>query len=399
MPPRRVVDELLARRLGAHLGYVPARWPRRVYEVLERLAQSGKIDQETLLARLADRIDGAAMSALIDAATVGHTSFFRHPEHFEALRKVLPKLAASRKGPVRIWCAACSTGEEAYSVALCAEELGVLVDILATDVSLRAVETARRGRYPRSSLGPSRPGSANEAWTAPAALRQKIRFEVASLAGTLPSLGEGSFDLIFCRNVLIYFDRESVPEVLAKLAGHLHPRGVIVVSPADAVLPLPDCLVHGSSVGWLKLAKGADRKSLRSISIVPVARPQSMRPFSPASVKRVSLRSLRVPGISAGRRSMAPPPDSSTSIERAARLLGSGQAADAETVLTDLLNAVPDDMAAWFLLGEALVQRGEASQARAAFVRAARCSPRDATIDGESIQWAAKLRAKLLEPE
>lgn len=396
MPPRKAIDALLAHRLGAHLGYVPVRWPRRVYEVLQRLAQSGKIDEETLLTRLSDRIEGSAMSALIDAATVGHTSFFRHPEHFVALRQVLPKLAAARKGPVRIWCAACSTGEEAYSVALAADDVGVLVDVLATDVSLRAIEAARRGKYPRSNLGGAAPGSKSDVWTAPAALRQKIRFEVASLAGALPSLGEGSFDLIFCRNVLIYFDRDTVPDILAKLAGHLHARGVIVVSPADAVLPLPDCLVHGNAVGWLRLSRGADRKSLRSITIPPAARAKSMRPIPPASAKRLSLRSLRAPAP-AGLR-LAPPSESS-SIERAARLLGSGQAADAESVLTDLLNAVPDHMAAWFLLGEALIARGERSQARAAFVRAARCSPRDAAIDGESIQWAAKLRAKLLETE
>ncbi len=143
---------------------------------------------------------------LLDAATVGHTSFFRHPEQFEKLRAELPRLASKRRRPLRIWSAACSTGEEPYSVALLAEQAQTSVEILATDVNPVAIRIASAGRYSASRPGklPGPPGST--CWQAPEELKRRITFEVGSIVDEEPR--EGSpFDLIFCRNVLIYFDR------------------------------------------------------------------------------------------------------------------------------------------------------------------------------------------------
>jgi cytochrome c-type biogenesis protein CcmH/NrfG len=92
-----------------------------------------------------------------------------------------------------------------------------------------------------------------------------------------------------------------------------------------------------------------------------------------------------------------PTPDEPTPIDRAARLLGAGQGLEAETLLTALLNTEPDNIGAWFLLGEALLQREEPAQARAAFARASRCTPHEASgVDGDALQWAAARRAESL---
>jgi predicted Zn-dependent protease len=97
---------------------------------------------------------------------------------------------------------------------------------------------------------------------------------------------------------------------------------------------------------------------------------------------------------------VVPDPDEPTPIDRAARLLGSGQGLEAEAVLTGLLNTDPDNIGAWFLLGEALLQREESAQARAAFARASRCTPHEASgVDGQALKWAAARRAEaLLDP-
>jgi hypothetical protein len=176
--------------------------------------------------------------------------------------------------------------------------------------------------------------------------------------------------------VLIYFERDDVEDILATLAELLRPDGIFVVSPADAVLPLPPCLSRTGAAGFLR-PSGEPPMSARWA--LP-NRPPTLRP--PASVGALPVVS-----------SMPPEPP----LVRAARLLGAGEPGRAEQVLTDLLNADPDHISAWFLLGEALLQRDERAQARAAFLRAARSTPSRAEgVDGEALRRAALSRATAL---
>jgi chemotaxis protein methyltransferase CheR len=364
--PRRL-RERIDRLLGPRLGHTPSNWPRRVQKLVERLAETERRDAVELLNDLAANGASQKLDALVDAATIGHTAFFRHPEQFSELERVLPALAARRRRPLRIWCAGCSTGEEAYSLALTAERTRVASEILATDVNPIAVATARRGHYSatRTGLLPGPPGALT--WAAPAALRARIRFEVASIADPSPALDFGAVDLVFCRNVLIYFPRERVPELLENLARLLLPGGALIVSPVDAVLPVPPSFERSGKPGWLKLLphRVSDR--------VP---PSGERP--PPS---------RAPALT---RASAPSP-----FDQAALLLGSGRGQEAEALLTTLLDRNPDFGAGWFLLGEALCQRGELAQARAAFLRASRSTPNDeGGIDGEALRAAAARRAR-----
>ena len=368
----RVLDALLDRLLTPRIGPCQPGSSRRIHDFVQRAAVAREQDGEVLLKQMLAGDAPELLDALINSATIGHTAFFRHPAQFEHLRVWLPSLALARRKSLSLWCAGCSTGEEAYSLALCAEEVGVRVSILATDVNPIALQAAREGHYVathRLRL----PGDAAE-WTAPPLLRKLVRFERASITGPDPTLGAGRFDLVFLRNVLIYFDRSTVAGLLARLSSHILPGGALVVSPADAVLPLPDCLWRGTVPGWLELPKARHDAS----------------EAGPAPPQARTVQRLPAP---VG----ALPIQPESHIERAARLLGSGARDEAERVLANLLNQDPDDLVAWFLLGEALLQRGERVQARLAFHRASRAPPREVDgIDGQAISWAAKLRVQAI---
>jgi chemotaxis protein methyltransferase CheR len=340
--------------------------PQSVYELVRSTAQAQRIDQVGLVQSLTTDPRHPLIDALVDAATVPHTALFRHPEQFDHLRHVLVKLAARQTGTISVWCAGCATGQEAYSVAACAEQTGVTAEVLATDVSPAAIRAARIGRYALQRADPIGGSKSDAEWVASESLRRMTHFEVASLVGPGPELNRGPFHIVFCRNVLIYFERARVPAILERLAGHLHPAGAIVVSPADTVLPLPSCLAPGPAVGWLHVRGEEPPASLPAPMVDPTA-------------------SLPPP---------APPP---SPVEQAARLLSAGEPAAAESILTALLNDNPDHLAGWFLLGETLLQRSERAQARAAFARASRCSPRDVQgFDAGAVAWAAVRRMEAL---
>lgn len=367
----RLIDRLLVPRVG----HPPGNWPRRVYEVIERMADAAGVDPVQLLNRALAGGNSRLGDALVDAATVGHTSFFRHVEQFTELRLRLPALAKKRGKTLKVWCAACSTGEEAYSVALTAEQVGVDVQILATDVNPVAIEIASAGHYHSARPGRVPGGATSHRWSAPQHLKERITFEVASIVE--PDALRGPFDMIFCRNVLIYFDRDDVADILATLAELLRPDGALVVSPADAVLPIPSCLGRSGSPGFLR-PSGEPPMSARWA--LP-NRPATMRP--PVSVGALPVVVPQIP---------AEPP-----LVRAARSIGAGDSAAAELVLTELLNRDSGNISGWFLLGEALLQRDERAQARAAFLRASRCDPaRAEDVDGEALRRAALSRATAL---
>jgi chemotaxis protein methyltransferase CheR len=373
MTETALIAHLIDRLLVPRVGHPPGNWPRRVYEVIERMAEAADVDPVQLLNQALSGVDSRLGDALLDAATVGHTSFFRHAEQFSELKQRLPALSQRRRKRLDIWCAACSTGEEAYSVALTAEQIGVDVRILATDVNPVAIEIARVGHYHAGRPGRMPGAFSSLRWNAPDSLKQRIDFQVASIVEPDARL---SFDIILCRNVLIYFERDDVEDILATLAELLRPDGLLIVSPADAVLPIPPCLTRTGAAGFLR-PSGEPPMSARWA--LP-HRPPTVRP--PASVGALPVVSPSPP---------EPP------LVRAARLLGSGEPGQAEQVLTELLNLDPDNISAWFLLGEALLQRDERAQARAAFLRAARSTPSRAEgVDGEALRRAALSRATAL---
>ncbi|WP_437486837.1 CheR family methyltransferase [Sorangium sp. So ce1014] len=403
----RSLERALARVLSPRLGHVPSRWPETLYlHVRERAQRAGQGEAE-YVERVGQAGEAALLAMLIDAATIGHTAAYRHPEQFDRLQRALAGLAGRRPGPLRIWCAGCSTGEEAYSAAQSAQAAGVDAAVLGTDVNPVAIAVARSGLLPqRRSVGAPLPA----AWAerVPEALRRRVRFEVASLIDAQPALGAGPFDVIFCRNVLIYFDREQVPRLLGRLAAELVPGGHVILSPAEGILPLPPELRRGPAPGWLRLPEGdGDDGPEPASPRAPVAQVEAES--GPASARGGATAGgvaavAQPPGAAAAQAPAgASVAQAGASVaqdrraEAAARLLSAGRAAEAEQVLSALLNADPEHLEGWFLLGEALLARGERAQARAAFQRVLRCSAAGTrNVDADALRRAAVRRAEAL---
>jgi chemotaxis protein methyltransferase CheR len=185
--------------------------------------------------RIAGNLDPTERQWALDALTTNETFFFREPPHFAYLSEViLPAVPPSE--PFRVWSAASSSGEEAYSIAmLLAERLGQRPwEIIGTDLSTKVLEKARRGLYPmeRAEKIPKPylqayclkgTGPQEGYFLIDPALRKRVQFQQANLMGPLPKLGQ--FDVIFLRNVLIYFDLPTKQRVVGNLLPYMKPGG------------------------------------------------------------------------------------------------------------------------------------------------------------------------------
>lgn len=179
----------------------------------------------------------------IDLLTTNETSFFREPKHFELLRQLLPRF----KGPLRVWSAACSSGEEPYTLAMVlAESLGHDDwQILASDLSGQVLEKARGAVYPvRQEASISRSllvkyclrgtGETSGFFQIKPQLRQHVAFTSINLNEPLPG-DLGHFDVIFIRNVLIYFDLNSKRDILSRVLLQLKPGGYLFVGHSESL--------------------------------------------------------------------------------------------------------------------------------------------------------------------
>ncbi|MGU3539077.1 CheR family methyltransferase [Methylobacterium sp. A54F] len=227
-----------------------------------RFKACGLRDCAGYLARLDDREAGPAEWAALEAEiTIGETFFFRYAEQFAALREtILPGLVADRavERTLRVWSAGCSTGAEPYSLAILAHELlgpalpDWHVSILGTDISRDALATARAAEYGRWALRtlppqerlrhfqviPPRPGGAlrEGGYALRPEFRRMVRFERQNLLALLDGSGPvppGEFDLILCRNVLIYFHADTVAGIVRALGRRLRPGGWLLIGHAE----------------------------------------------------------------------------------------------------------------------------------------------------------------------
>ncbi|WP_297297114.1 protein-glutamate O-methyltransferase CheR [uncultured Methylovirgula sp.] len=194
---------------------------------------------------------------VVEAMTTNETFFFRDRVPFDNFRKVIiPYLLQARRDSrqIRIWCAACSTGQEPYSLAMLLDEeahrlAGWKIEILATDLSRGVINTARNGIYSQFEIQRGLPitqllryfRQEGERWCINEYLRSRIRFEEFNLLSDYAPLGR--FDVIFCRNVLIYFDVPTKKDVLDRMAKILAPDGFFIMGAAETVIGLTDALV------------------------------------------------------------------------------------------------------------------------------------------------------------
>lgn len=193
------------------------------------------------------------LSSLIDVISTNHTYFFREASHFDYLtREILHKNRGARRGVFRVWSAACSSGEEPYSVAMILAEQsriehGFDWQMEATDISSIVLAKAQAGVYPEASLSrvPEvlrkrylQPQVAGETWRVDPKLKKKIHFTRLNLF-EIPDNFPNKFDLIICRNVMIYFDRPTREQLVNMMVERIIPGGTLFVG-------------HSESLGGLK---------------------------------------------------------------------------------------------------------------------------------------------------
>ncbi|WP_370675621.1 protein-glutamate O-methyltransferase CheR [Pleomorphomonas sp. PLEO] len=257
----RSVDQLSAknfRRLSAFVSsYSGIKMPSGKQTMLEgrlrrRMRSTGFESLDEYCAYLFDNggLDTEAV-ALIDAVTTNKTDFFREPKHFEYLeRQVLPAFVRGGRTSFRLWSAACSVGAEPYTIAMVMAgfaERSRPIDyfILATDLSTDVLAAARKGIYPEGMLAPvpnaymqrfvkrsSEPNN-NLVRIAPA-LRSKVGFARLNFMDDAYPVGE-PMDVIFCRNVLIYFDKPTQAKVLGRLCDRLAPGGYLFIGHSESI--------------------------------------------------------------------------------------------------------------------------------------------------------------------
>ena len=191
------------------------------------------------------------LQVAIDLLTTNETYFFREPAHFSFLRdQILNDFEGSE--PLRIWSAASSSGEEIYTLAMVlADTLGMgrRWEIFGSDLSTRVLDTARRGHYPMTRAEKIPPaflkrfclkgsGPQEGTFLIDRSLRERVSFAQINLNGTLPDIG--MFDIVFVRNVMIYFDPDTKRQVMARVLSRLKPRGHVFVSHSESLHGVSD---------------------------------------------------------------------------------------------------------------------------------------------------------------
>jgi chemotaxis protein methyltransferase CheR len=298
-----------------------------------------------------------AIARLVDQVTIKETFFLREQRQLDAIswRLLLERAHAAGSGVIRVWSAACATGEEPYTLALLASEAffpgDPPVSILGTDISTSALEGALAGRYGARSVRAVEPAQRGRYFEAKddqflvgERLRRLVRFAPHNLAhDPIPPLGEDRFDLIVCRNVLIYFDSETVERAIDGLEQALRPDGMLILGSADTLC---------GTVRRLEQI-GAEPTVARPSkpSAVPALRRPLGRPAEPAVADALDAEAWFLKGLGA---------------------LETGDPAAATIALRRALYVDPTFALAAFILGRAHEAASESVAARRAYEQALR---------------------------
>lgn len=214
--------------------------------------EQGLASISELISKLMVSKDNRLLETVTEAMTTNESMFFRDNKPFEQLKElVLPVLMEKANGrPIRIWSAACSTGQEAYSLIITLEEQkakypNLNYELIGSDISPQVVEKATSGLYTQFEIQRGMPiqmllkyfeQRENNQWQVKEELRKKVKFKVMNLLDSY--MGLGKLDLILCRNVLIYFDEKGKTDVLNRCADILNDPGFLFLGSAETIMGL-----------------------------------------------------------------------------------------------------------------------------------------------------------------
>lgn len=233
-----------------------------------------------LTARLRAGRDGELEKAVVEAMTTNETFFFRDRSPFDLFKDtLLPRVLTNRASvrKIRIWCAAASTGQEPYSLAMMLDEAkarlsGWQVEIVATDICTEVLDRAKAGLYSQFEVQRGLPiqlllkyfTQEGDQWRIAPAIRAMVDYRPLNLIKDFAHLGQ--FDVIYCRNVLIYFDQPTKADVLRRLANALAPEGALLLGAAETVIGLTDALVpHPQQRGLYVANRTNEAMPLRAV--------------------------------------------------------------------------------------------------------------------------------------
>lgn len=245
------LSQVLHQEVGILMEPTPTNRLKMANRLARVLAEHKFTGYAPYLKKLRER-DSVILEEFISALTTNTTSFFREPAHFEALRNILPEVCHRKQSSpireIRTWSAAVSTGEEAYSIAMCMLETlplghGMELKLLGTDVDREALARASLGKFEAEQLAElpanikkkyfrADRGRAGQSYVIDPRVRSIIRFAPLNLRSPAYPF-RFSFDIIFCRNVLIYFDAKTSMQVIERLSQALAPGGFLFIGHAE----------------------------------------------------------------------------------------------------------------------------------------------------------------------
>ncbi len=273
----RILAGLLEARTGQHLT-LSRRW--RIETALKSLMRERGIETlDQLIATLVAGREPSLADEVVEALLNNETYFYRDRIPFDLLLKgALPRLQQAREKEKRlsIWCAGCSTGQEVYSLAMSFAEAklrwhGWTIDILGTDVSRTAIERARQGVYSQFEVQRGLPvmqmmrwfdEQEGQQWAISADLRGAVRFQVHSLLEPPPR--PGRFDIVLCRNVLLYFSRETTKAVFQRLVEGSAPDACLMLGAGETVIGHTEAFVSDPDNRGLYIKRGAAEPAARA---------------------------------------------------------------------------------------------------------------------------------------
>jgi len=400
-PAGAVVDDVIRGLTG--LAFPESRREVLAGGVARGMRRAGTLDPSAYLERL--RADPAELDALVAEITVGETYFFRDPEQFRVIREeILPALLRDHtRRPLRVWSAGCASGEEPYTLAIVLREVGAgsAAQIVGTDISRPALAAARRADYGRWSLRTTAPDigaryfeRVGTRFVLAPAIRRLVEFRYLNLAAdSFPSLASGvwGLDLILCRNVLIYFDTDTVRQVAGRLVGALAPDGWLVLGASDpplAGLAACDVVVTAAGLAYRRAEQGNVHRIIAparadGAPVAPVSRLEPLAVPAPAPLEPA------VPSEpAAGRAGLR-------EIEDAVRAYEARDYTGAAVAARRVIHGGNGDPAAWVTLVRSLANTGDlesAGRACAAALERHRMSAEIAYLHGVLLAEAGRLR-------
>jgi chemotaxis methyl-accepting protein methylase len=364
-----VVDEV-GELLDARIGLRPQSTLRgRLRRCIRDEASAHGDDLESYLGRLP--LSGELMQSLVNRVTVQESGFFRHPDHFEVLvNDVFPTLPS----PVTIWSAGCANGQEAYSLAMLLEEKALEGSVLATDLSTSALARTAAGQYKTREIGGVSPlrrarhlTRDGDNWS----VRASLRARVVTLQHNLlehPPAAVATCQVVFCRNVLIYFSPEHTQAFLDKLAAILAPGAYLFLGSAESLWQVTEqfeAVRLGDSFVYRRRGAPVRRPATREVQTTALVRAKA--PQGTARVRTVARAAVTTPAAAVAPAEIVHTSDTEVLAATGRRCLEAGDVAAAVVAFRKWAYLTPEDPFAALHLALALEAGGHHDSARRAY--------------------------------